>query len=108
MVMICSCRSITDKDLEAAFKAAKVRKASEGINSKISVVDTVPDLGEYNCGGCSRIFERAAQNYNETGELGVFKRSRALESGLCNVALNSKYSAVDLPDLKSSPIAANG
>lgn len=103
MVMICHCRQIDDKKLTQAFQA--LRDASNA--GKIeSVRDLEPLLGATDCGGCSRLFERAVQNFNETGDIGIFKRARESESGLCSTARNRDYSAAGIPNLRMPAIDA--
>lgn len=109
MVMICQCRGITDKELESAFLAAKARNLATGAGESIAVANTIPDLGDFNCGGCRRLFERAAQNYNETGDIGILKRAREAEavlpqSGLCSTAASRQYAAAGIPNLRKPAI----
>lgn len=78
-VRICQCREITIEDLEKALKSAWDKKG--GGDAQVTIEDTVPDLGDYNCGGCSRLFERAAEKFNETGAVSLLARSRAAGHG---------------------------
>jgi hypothetical protein len=108
MTILCHCREISDTDLKEAFET--FRDITYG--GKIeNFEDLQPLLGDYNCGGCSRIFDRAAQQFNETGEINLFKRSRRAreekaknQSGLCSYAAERKYDAMGIPDLSGSPI----
>lgn len=105
MTIICHCRGITDQSMIEAFKTAK-EKAPE---KDVALEDLVPDLGDFVCGGCSRIFERAAEQFNDGGEINIFSRSRKKsqepQSGLCSKAMSMTYkSGGGVPDLLSSPI----
>lgn len=104
MTILCQCRQITDEDLKAAFKSAKDRAPE----AEVALEDLVPDLGEFVCGGCTRIFERAAKQFNDSGEINIFRRSRKQieqsSSGLCAKAMQTEYKSGGVPDLLSSPI----
>lgn len=110
MVMICQCRKINDDTLTQAFQTLKEISYGGDIQR---VSDLEPLLGDYDCGGCSRIFERAVEHFNQTGDIGIFKRAREKEkalvdSGLCSTAVNRDYSATSgIPDLLKSAIAAD-
>ncbi|MFN3700176.1 MAG: hypothetical protein ACK4VI_01485 [Alphaproteobacteria bacterium] len=112
MVMICHCRQISDEGLKQAFDAHWQATYGKPIED-ISELETL--LGKAVCGGCSRIFERAAAQFNETGEINIFRRSRDRSSraenkaanGQCAFAQTQDYAAGaqgDVPDLRRSPI----
>jgi len=104
MVMICQCRGINEKSLQEAFE--KAREAKSG--GDVSVKDTIPDLGNYKCGGCRGTFEQSAQQFNEAGKVEVLKlpTKRAGVSGLCSVAAKTDYTFPKgaPPDFSRSPI----
>ncbi len=102
MVMICHCRGITDTRLKETFDTIRANKLEA---ADVSLDDLVPHLGEFNCGGCKRIFQRAADQYNVSGEANLFKRSATVApSGLCSKALETTYSVNGIPELRGSPI----
>lgn len=102
MTILCHCRFISDTDLKDAFQDVK----ADHPDQDVTLDDLKPELGDFNCGGCKRIFERATEQFNDTGEINLFKRSRkkASEAGLCDHAQNHTYKSDGVPDLLSSPI----
>lgn len=103
MTILCHCRAISDKDLTEAFEKAREDAGARNLG----LDDLTPHLGDFECGGCSRIFERAAQQFNDTGKIDLFKRSKAKsenEGGLCGHARNNKYKSDGVPDLLSPAI----
>jgi bacterioferritin-associated ferredoxin len=114
MVMICHCRQISDEGLKQAFESHRQATYGKPIED---ISELEPLLGKAVCGGCSRIFERAATQFNETGEINIFRRSRKAasfddgnnteSSGLCSFAQTQDYATGaqgDVPDLRRSPI----
>ena len=102
MVMICHCRQINDEALQTAFINARDAKSG----GEVVLADIEPQIGDFKCGGCRRIFERAAHQFNKTGEINLFKRVKARERGLCATAASRDYAVRngEPPDLSRSPI----
>lgn len=105
MTILCHCRAISDKDLTQAFEKVREDEPERALNLE----DLTPHLGDFKCGGCKRIFERAAQQFNDTGEINLFRRSKGAnksdnENGLCTHARNNKYGSNGVPDLLSPAI----
>ncbi|MFP4313310.1 MAG: hypothetical protein ACLFR0_03190 [Alphaproteobacteria bacterium] len=101
-MILCHCRNITDADLKRSFEEAK----SAAPDKDVALEDLTPALGDFDCGGCRRIFTRAAEQFNSEGEINLFKRSRRkseAQNGLCDYARSQKYSADGVPDLLGSP-----
>lgn len=101
-MILCHCRNITDDALKRAFLDARQEKPDEDVTPD----DLVPDFGDFNCGGCRRIFERAAEQFNDSGDFNLFKRRKknGPQSGLCEHAQNHVYKSDGIPDLTGSPI----
>lgn len=104
VTIICHCRGISVDSMTEAFKNAKEKAPDKDV----ALEDLAPDLGTFVCGGCTRIFERAAEQFNENGEINIFRRSRKSQeqgsNGLCSKAMQTEYTSGGVPDLLSSPI----
>lgn len=104
MVMICHCAGVSDKDLESAIEAFRVATYGGLPESR---KDLEPLIGDYKEGCCRRIFDRALQQVQETGEFNLFSRSRRKQeegtSGLCSKAASHDYTSGGVPNLRDNP-----
>lgn len=105
-MIMCSCRGITDTQLQEAFD--RIRENAP--DRQVSAEDGIPDFGDYECGGCRRLFEKAAQNYNETGSVRSSRQKSVdnPESGLCSYAQTQVYSTDGIPDLRNPAFVGVG
>lgn len=106
MVMICQCRKIDDTALTQAFETLRAMKYGGDIED---ASELTPLLGDFDCGGCRRIFARAAENFNESGQIRIFRipptRNNGIE-GLCSTAASRDYPAQGIPNLRMPAIDA--
>ncbi len=106
MTIICQCRQISDTRLKEIFDDFRAANPDSDIDPHQDLKGTI---GDYVCGGCSRLFARAAQQFNETGDFNLFPRSNAMpqedmQEGLCSTAASRKYAGQGIPDLRKPAI----